>query len=143
DANAPLPPTHVASYRMPAGGWQALESWPPPRTATQSLALTTSGGLSPTPGPIGSRGYVVNTGAGVVDLSSGDHLVFTGLPLAAPSTISGAAEVRLVATLTDPTHVAPPGAVDTNFVFHLYDVTASGTKTLVTRGYLKASHYKS
>ena len=33
--------------------------------------------------------------------------------------------------------------VDTNFVLRLYDVAASGGRTLITRGYLKASHLRS
>ena len=50
--------------------------------------------------------------------------------------------------MTDPTGVlgtfdstVPTSSlVDTNFVFHLYDVAPGGTQTNVTQGYLKASH---
>ncbi len=151
DPHAPMPPTHVASYLMPRGPWQALPAWPVPQARTQILGLTTAGALSVDQAPAGRRSYVVNTGAGAVDLPSGDHLDFTGSPVRTAETIGGAGVVHLVATLTDPSGAiaASRGAagtalsVDTNFVFHLYDVTAAGTKTLVTRGYLKASQYKS
>jgi predicted acyl esterase len=68
--------------------------------------------------------------------------LFSTPPLAASETIGGAGTVRLTATLTDPTGAAAadPALVDTNFVFRLSDVDAAGAKTLITRGYLKASH---
>jgi hypothetical protein len=151
DPHAPMPPTHVASYLMPHGPWQALPAWPVPQARRQTLGLTTARALSADQAPAGRQSYVVNTGAGVVDLPSGDHLVFSGSPLKTAETIGGAGVVHLVATLTDPSGAiaarrgAAGGArmVDTNFVFHLYDVTPAGSKTLVTRGYLKASQHKS
>ena len=116
-----------------------------PDARPTTLALTTAAALSPMSGPPGRRSYVVNTGAGLADLPSGDHLDFTGAPLPAATTIAGAASVRVVATLDDPsgTAAAAPDLVDTNFVFHLYDVAPGGAETLVTRGYLKASHRRS
>jgi uncharacterized protein len=144
DPRAPLPPTHVASYLMPSGPWQALADWPLPQARPRQLSLTTAAGLSATLGPAGRRSYTVNPAAGAVDLSSGDHLVFTGRPLATAETTGGAGVVHLVATLTDPSGAAGPlDAVDTNFVVHLDDVAPSGGRTLVTRGYLKASQYRS
>jgi putative CocE/NonD family hydrolase len=140
---APLPPTHVASYVMPAGPWQALSSWPAPNARKETLALTTSRRIAAAPGRPGSASYAVNTAAGAVDLQSGDHLIFTGAPLKAASTIAGAGTVRLIATLTDPTRIASGSLVDTNFVVHLYDVDPSGGQSLITRGYLKASQYRS
>jgi predicted acyl esterase len=142
DTGAPLPPTHVSSYRMPDGPWQSLRDWPPRGVHAQASALTTADGLSATAGPAGTRAYDVNPGAGVADRSSGDHLEFTGPAVVADTTIAGAGEVHLVATLDDPSGATAgaPDAVDTNFVFHLYDVGAAGDKTLVTRGYLKATH---
>src|SRR5439155_3491089 len=76
NASAPMPPTHVASYVMPNGPWQALAGWPPPDARTQILALTTARGLSTAAGRSGSATYVVNTAAGAVDLPAFDHLVF-------------------------------------------------------------------
>jgi predicted acyl esterase len=151
DPRAPMPPTHVASYVMPSGPWQALADWPPAGTHAQTLGFTTSGALAAEPGKTGNSSYVVNTGAGLVDLRSGDHLTFAGLPLPTTQVIRGAGTVRLVATLTDPTGsiaatqhgIDTSRLVDTNFVFHLYDVTPAGAKRLITRGYLKASQYTS
>jgi hypothetical protein len=95
--------------------------------------------------------YVVNTGAGAVDLPSRDHLVFAGSPQSTAATIGGAGILRLGATLTDPTgtiaategYADTSQFVDTDFVVHLYDAAPSGTQTLITRGYLKASQYLS
>ncbi|HEY2427520.1 MAG TPA: CocE/NonD family hydrolase, partial [Acidimicrobiales bacterium] len=148
DAAAPLPPTHVASYQMPAGPWQALPAWPP-AGGREVLALTTAGGLGPAgsgagpagsgAGPAGARSYTASPGGGAADLPSGDHLIFTGAPLAQAEQIGGAAVIRLVATLSG----ASGGRADTNFVLHLSDVAPGGATTLITRGYLKASHYRS
>jgi predicted acyl esterase len=82
----------------------------------------------------------VNTGAGAVDLPAFDHLVFTGSPLKVAETIGGAATARLLVSLSDPSGAKTPLPVDTNFVVHLYDESPSGGRTLITRGYLKASH---
>jgi uncharacterized protein len=147
DQSAPLPPTHVASYRMPNGPWQALDSWPPSDATTTTLAFTTSKRLSGTGGKPGTASYTVNPAAGLADGSDGDHLEFASAPLGDAMTIAGAGSVRLVATLDDPSGTlrgtGPPELVDTNFVFRLYDVTASGTERLMTRGYLRASHRRS
>jgi uncharacterized protein len=141
DTSAPLPPTHVASYRMPNGPWESLADWPLPGTGEQTLTLNGPNRLGPSPASPGHSSYVVNTAAGAVD-APGDHLVFTSAPLAVPMTIGGAPTLRLSATLTDPSNAAAgtPSLVDTNFVVHLYDIAPSGEQRLVTRGYLKASH---
>jgi predicted acyl esterase len=151
DPHAPMPPTHVASYVMPNGPWQALPTWPVGGARTQTWAFTTAGALSGQPGLAGRQSYVVNTGAGAADLPSGDHLVLTGPALKTAESIGGAGTVKLLATLTDPSGsiAATSGdadtsqLVDTNFVFHLSDVAPSGAATLITRGYLKASQYLS
>lgn len=148
--DAPLPPTHVASYVMPSGPWVALPSWPP-QARNDALALTTTGTLSGAAGRAGQRSYTVNTAAGAVDLQSGDHLLFTGAPLPGATTISGAGSVRLLASLSDPSGVIAASqqtvdtgqGVDTNFVVRLDDVSPSGDHVGVTRGYLKASHLRS
>jgi predicted acyl esterase len=136
------------SYLMPKGPWQVLPAWPVAQAHQRTLALTRTAGLAATNGePPGHLSYVVNPGAGVLDLPSDDHLVFTGSPLAAPETVGGSPVVHLIATLTDPTGLttAIPATqlADANFVFHLYDVTTSGTRTVITRGFLKASQYRS
>jgi predicted acyl esterase len=154
DPRAPMPPTHVASYVMPNGPWQELGAWPVAQAHDQSLALMASGALAAQPSPPGRSGhvsYVVNTGAGAVDLPSRDHLVFAGSPQSTAATIGGAGILRLAATLTDPTgtiaategYADTSQFVDTDFVVHLYDAAPSGTQTLITRGYLKASQYLS
>ena len=143
DDRAPLPPTHVASYVMPNGPWTTQADWPPPDANPTAFALTTAGRISPTAGASGGATYVVSTAAGAVDLPAFDHLVFTGPVATVPTTIAGAGELRLRATLTDPTGRATAlPMVDTNFVLHLFDVAPSGTQTLMTRGYLKASQYR-
>ena len=141
DSRAPLPPTHVASFLMPAGPWQALPDWPIPGGRDVALALTDTGTLSPGTPPGGDVSYLVNPAAGAVDLPVDDHLQYAGRPLAAPMVIAGAPTLHLVATLSDPSGAARSmhAPVDTNFVVHLYDVAPSGAKTLITRGYLKAS----
>jgi uncharacterized protein len=154
DPRAPMPPTHVASYLMPNGPWRELPTWPVPGARDQILALGPSGSMPAQPsasGPAGHASYVVNTGAGAVDLPSGDHLVFTGSTLPTAASIGGAGVVHLIATLTDPSgaiaategYADTSQLVDTNFVLHLYDAAPSGKQTLITRGYLKASQYLS
>jgi predicted acyl esterase len=143
DTAAPLPPTHVASYQMPAGPWHTLADWSASSSTAETLSLASTGKLSATPGAPGTASYVVNPAAGAVDLPAADHLTFTGAPLTSTRAIRGAGSVQLDAMLTDPAHRLDGRRADTNFVLHLYDVDTSGSKTLITRGYLKASHYRS
>jgi predicted acyl esterase len=133
---APLPPTPAASFVMPSGPWQTLPAWPDPEARTHSLSLTASGGLADAAPVGGTATYSATPAAGAVDTWR-DHLAFRSQPFAAPEIIGGAGTLRLSAALRG----SPP--VDTNFVVHLTDIGPSGNRTLITRGYLKASHLSS
>lgn len=130
---APLPPTPAASYVMPNGPWQMLPAWPDPAARTHSFALADHGALADDPGAPGGAAYQATPLAGAVDGPS-DRVLFTSAPLADTETVGGAGTLRLIATLRG---TAP---VDTNFVVHLTDIGPNGARTLITRGYLKASH---
>jgi uncharacterized protein len=102
------------SYEMPAGPWRQYSDWPPKNTTSTMLALNPNGTI------------------GAADVSGSNSYVADPL-----------AGVDPTATLSDPTGVlAATGAnvVETNFVFHDYDVAPDGTETNVTQGYVKASH---
>ena len=147
--SAPLPPARVMSVEMGSGNWHLYPSWPPPGTHDVSLRLNTDGSLAARADAPGHREYVANTASGVINAPSGDHLDFTSAPLPKDLVVGGAGTVHLRAALTDPAGVLAPGgafagkAVDTDFVFRLFDVAPTGAVTQISQGFLKASHRRS
>ena len=138
--SAPMPPARIMSYEMPNGPWTTFGGWPA-GTKTQTLALNGNGSMGPA-AAAGSKAYTADTAAGVDPITDSNSLSFTTVPLAKDTVIAGSGQVSLTATLTDPTGLLAlaPDQVETNFVFHLFDVGPDGTQTNITQGYLKASH---
>jgi predicted acyl esterase len=140
--SAPMPPSRIMSYEMPSGPWRTYSDWPPKGSGSTTLALNTSGTMGKA-GSAGSNSYVADPAAGVDPNTSATSLTFASAPLGSDLLVTGTGSIQLTATLSDPTGVLGAlgsSVVETNFVFHLYDVAPDGTSTNVTQGYLKASH---
>ncbi len=140
--SAPMPPSRVMSYEMPGGPWRAYSDWPPKNVGSVTLALNTDATIGKA-ASAGSNSYIADPTAGVNANTNSTSLTFTSAALGGDLLLTGAGSVDLIATLTDPTGVlgaSGSNVVETNFVFHLYDVAPDGTSTNVTQGYLKASH---
>jgi uncharacterized protein len=140
--HVPPPPDRFATFEMPAGPWREFGTWPPASTGDVTLALTTSGGLHPDPGPQGAASYIAAPSSrDVADPQRRDRVSFLTDPVAEPAVLTGDGQLGLTATLHPPAGVTlPPQAVDTNVVVEVYDVGPGGGERLVTTGYLKASH---
>ena len=136
----------VTLYVQGTSAWAQERDWPP--ATTKGVTLFLGGGASleehsppseeslpyradPTVGF--SAGHYYPGGApldqGPDDLRS---LVFTTEPLTGPLVIAGTSEAVL--------HLAIEDAADANLVVKLCDVAPNGASTLITTGWLRASH---
>jgi predicted acyl esterase len=148
DRRAPLPASKVTSFEKPdAGGghWQQLADWPAPDARPRRFSLAADGSLG-TAGGAGSRTYVVNPFDGqakywsspLPDQPYEDQQVqdrarttWTSAPFARDVVVAGDIRARIRAALS---------ATDGNLVVRVMDVAPSGSSTLVSTGWLKASH---
>lgn len=146
---APLPATRVLSFEKPDAtgrGWQALEDWPPPNAGVRRLHLTTAATLADDAGPSGAREFAVNPLDGQAkywslprpddagqDQQLADRVrqTYDSAPLRDDLVLAGPVDVHLRATLS---------ATDGNLVVRVMDVAPDGTSTLISTGWLKASH---
>jgi putative CocE/NonD family hydrolase len=139
----------VTLYIQGEDVWRDEAEWPPARTAQRTLFLVNGRGLSEQPGADDAIVYdadpSVGTAAGLwdpmslgiglpLDQSEDDarSIAFTGEPLDEPLEITGSPEAVL--------HVALQTGEDANLVVKLCEVSPSGYSTLITTGWLKASH---
>ena len=146
--SAPLPPSKVTSLEKPdaTGHWQQLADWPAPDARMRRLDLRADGSLGPTPGPAGSRTYAVNPydGEGMFwntrrpdeqgeDQQWADHARqgWNTPVLSRDLVVAGDIRARIRASFS---------ATDGELVVRLMDVAPDGSSTLVTTGWLKASH---
>jgi len=150
--SAPLPPQKVTSFEKPntgGRGWQELADWPPPNASTLRLHLTAAAGLGVDAGPSGERSYVVNPHDGQAkywslpapddpgqDQQTADRprQTYDTEPLPADLVLTGPVIAHLEATLS---------ATDGNLVVRVMDVAPDGASTLISTGWLKASHRRS
>lgn len=147
--SAPLPAARVTSQQMPSNDapvWRTHTSWPPAGVREVKLALETDGTADRTAGAPGSRQYVVDPTDGRAhywhaprpDDAGQDQRVadarrqhYDTAPVSRDVEIAGAVTANIRAALS---------ATDGNLVVRLMDVAPDGTSTLITTGYLKASH---
>lgn len=150
--SAPMPSAKVTSHEMPkAGGtWRTFSAWPPPRMDWEKLHLTRFGGLRfHESGRFGRSSYTVdpqdgtpsywNTGTRpddpVLQTWHTEHearrVHFSTPALTKDWVLTGGPVVRVRATFS---------ANDGNLVVRLSDVAPDGTATLVSTGWLRASH---
>jgi putative CocE/NonD family hydrolase len=142
----------VTIYVQGAGEWRDEDEWPPARTEDRTLHLRADRGLADEAGPAGNAVYdgdpSVGTLAGLwdpmslgvgnpLDQSADDarSIAFTGDPLAEPLEVTGSP----VATL----QVSVEEGEDANLVVKLCEVSPAGYSTLITTGWLKATHRES
>jgi predicted acyl esterase len=149
----PMPPRPPARfYVQQRGGSANAQSWPPPRTRFLRFALANGRIAQHTPRRATTARYSTNPTAGLSmafdyygtvaispylptdqRLEDGHGLTWRTGPARHSVTLAGPTQVHLVAASQ---------ATDTDWVIKLADVAPSGKETLVTQGYLRASHRK-
>jgi putative CocE/NonD family hydrolase len=149
--DAPLPSAPVTSWQLPAhsGHWTELAGWPPSGATPLALHLNGDRTLGGTAGTAATLPYEVNpydNGCSCVDhglygapddpqndqrLADGTRLHFDSAPLPADTVIAGEPVADLRAALS---------TADGNLVVRLEDVAADGSSSVVTTGWLRASH---
>ncbi|MGN6870948.1 MAG: CocE/NonD family hydrolase [Solirubrobacteraceae bacterium] len=139
----------VTLYIQNEDVWRDESEWPPARTETRTLFLGKTRGLSEQPGDDDAVVYDADPSVGAaaglwdpmslgvglpLDQSADDarSIAFTGEPLAEPLEITGSPEALI--------HVALQAGEDANLVVKLCEVSPGGFSTLITTGWLKASH---
>ena len=144
---AARPPVKV--YLMGADRYLEANTWPPPGTHAQRFYLR-PGGLSADPAPAGEQAYATNPAEGSTitfdrhgtmaaspydpqDQSAENNLgvVWRTDPLKTPLTLVGPMAFHLLASTT---------ADDTDWFVRISDETPDGKATLLTEGFLRASH---
>lgn len=148
--SAPLPAARVTSWELPkhSGHWSQMADWPPP-TGNIDLAMNGDGTLAAGAGGAGRASYPVNpfdNGCACQDhglygapddpandqrLADQARLHFDTAPLPAATVVAGEPVLRLRASLS---------AGDGNLVARLEDVAPDGASTVITSGWLRASH---
>ncbi|HWU67412.1 MAG TPA: CocE/NonD family hydrolase [Stenotrophobium sp.] len=147
----PIPPrSPVRVYLQPGNGYLESRQWPPPQTQMLKMFLD-SGMLTATaPTAGGSESYFTNPAAGLSmsfdeygtvaaspylptdqRLADGMGLTWRSAPLTQKTTLVGPTILHLVAAST---------ASDTDWIAKLADVGTDGSETLISNGYLRASH---
>jgi predicted acyl esterase len=122
-------------YVLPgADGWRTADQWPPTATSLEEFALRADGRLDTAEGTPGGREFLT-LGAGLnrvkpSPLDPPASLSWTSAPLTETLDIVGDVELRLIASAT---------ASDTAWMATLQHVTADGTTTDVTAGWLRAT----
>jgi uncharacterized protein len=148
---APLPGAKVTSYEMPldGGAWTEHDRWPPAAAQMQRLHLTGDGVLARDAGEAGASTYEVdpedgtpaywNTGTRPDDpvlrawhtQRESERLHFATAPLEEDVILAGTVTAYLRAAFS---------ADDGHLVVRLSDVDPDGTATLISTGWLQASH---
>ena len=149
--DAPAPDrAPVRVYLQGANEYLEDSQWPPRATRFTKLFLSQSALAPEAPAAESSASYVTNPTAGLSmsfdqygtvaispyiptdqRLETGQGLTFRTEPLAQPLTLAGPAMLHLVASST---------ASDTDWIVKLGDVAPDGSETLISNGYLRASH---
>lgn len=142
----------VTIYVQNADVFRDEQEWPPARTEERALFLGADRGLGAAPGAPGSLEYTADPSVGgaaglwdpmslglgaPIDQSGDDarSLAFTGEPLAEALEVTGSP----VATL----RLALEEGDDANLVVKLCEVSPDGYSTLITTGWLRATHVDS
>jgi uncharacterized protein len=139
----------VKLYLMGADRYLTAPSWPPPSMHAQRFWLR-PGGMAPAPAAAGEESYAANPAEGTSvtfdrhgtmaaspydpqdqSLESGLGLVWRTEALSRPLTLVGPMAVHLLASTT---------ADDTDWFVRVSDEDPSGHATLLTEGFLRASH---
>jgi uncharacterized protein len=140
----------VRAYVQGSGRWRRTTRWPPPRSRARRLYLA-PGGLSPTgPAKRSTRSFATNPADGLsmsfdqygtvaaspyipLDQRAAEEagLTWRTPALTAPLTLTGSSRLHLVAAST---------ANDTDWFAKVSDVAPDGSESIVTAGFLRASH---
>jgi predicted acyl esterase len=149
--NTPTPVrSPVRVYVQGANRYLDDGQWPPRATRFQRLFLDNAALLSAAPAQATSESYFTNPIAGLSmtfdqygtvaaspfiptdqRLESAQGLTFRGEVLTAPLTLIGPSLLHLVASSS---------VSDTDWIVKMADVAPDGSETLITNGYLRASH---
>jgi putative CocE/NonD family hydrolase len=154
DTSGPLPA--VTFYLMGRDTYQHAAAWPPPETQFERLYLRPGAGMGQAgaidaqPGAAAQANYFTNPAAGYsvtfdrhgtvaatpyMPLDQNQErdqgLIFETGPLTRPLALVGPLSMHLVAAST---------ATDTDWFVRISDVAPDGTATLLTEGFLRASH---
>ncbi|MFL5884450.1 MAG: CocE/NonD family hydrolase [Thermoleophilaceae bacterium] len=140
----------VRVYVQGKGDWMDATRWPPPESRATDLYLAPSGLSSASPGARTTQSYVTNPAAGLsmsfdqygtvaaspyvpLDqrLAEEAGVTWRTPPLADPLTLTGGSALHLVASSS---------ASDTDWFAKLSDVAPDGGESIVTAGFLRASH---
>lgn len=151
-----------------SGDWREANQWPLPTVAPTRLYLKGDGTLGAHPDATATQAmYASNPTAGTGEIASrwdnavprvpivqwdqrtesGKGLTYQTPLLTEAVSIAGPIGMRMRASVNgiadgvDATSIAP-ARLDTDFVVKLSDVAPDGTATLVTQGYLRASHHR-
>jgi putative CocE/NonD family hydrolase len=147
---APLPSARVTSWQLPkaTGQWVELADWPDEAEVT-NLHLNPDGILASAAGAAGEREFPVNpfdNGCACTDhgfygapddpandqrVADESRLHFDSAPLREEAVIAGEPLARLKVALS---------ADEGNLVVRLHDVAPDGTSSVITTGWLRASH---
>jgi predicted acyl esterase len=149
EARVPHRP-RVRAYVQGAGRWTRATRWPPPRSRARRLYLAPGGLARSRPGRRSTRSYATNPAEGLsmtfdqygtvaaspyapLDQRAAEEagLTWRTPRLAAPLTLTGASRLHLVGAST---------ANDTDWFAKLSDVAPDGSESIVTAGFLRASH---
>ena len=142
----------VTLYVQNADVWRDEQEWPPARTEQRALALRADRGLGGEAGAADSIEYTadpsVGTAAGLwdpmslgigapIEQSADDarSIAFTGEPLPDDVEVTGSPEATLRLALEE--------GDDANLVVKLSEVSPDGYSTLITTGWLRATHVDS
>lgn len=148
---APLPGARITSHEMPreGGSWVEFDDWQPPGARTERLHFTADGRLAAEPGRPAEIAYDVDQEDGTPSYwntgtrpdgptlrswhtqRESQRVHFATQPLATDLLVAGSITVRMRASFT---------ADDGYLVVRLSDVDPDGTATLVSTGWLQASH---
>jgi uncharacterized protein len=143
----PRPP--VKLYLMGADRYIETSAWPPPETRAQRLYLR-PGGMAAAPASTGEESYATNPAEGTTvtfdrhgtmaaspyipqdqSLENALGVVWRSEPLRSPLTLAGPIAFHLLASTT---------ADDTDWFVRVSDEAPDGHATLLTEGFLRASH---
>ena len=140
----------VRFYVQGSNQWMDATQWPPPSSRPQDLYLAPSGLAGASPTPPSTQSYFTNPAAGLslsfdqygtvaaspyipLDQRAAeeDGLAWRTPPLSQPATLTGDSVFHLVAASS---------ANDTDWFAKLSDVAPDGSETIMTAGFLRASH---
>jgi uncharacterized protein len=133
-----------------AGAFRDATAWPPPGSSVQRLWLAAAGLSAARPASATTQSYATDPAAGLgmsfdqygtvaatpyvpLDQRTAEEagLTWRTTPLSAPLTLAGESALHLVASST---------ATDTDWFGKLSDVAPDGSESIITEGFLRASH---